>query len=72
MSVPSWKSTVTSTRPYLDTERSMRWFGNAQHLDLDGHRDAALDFLGRHAGRLHDDLDLRAGHVREGVDRQVA
>jgi len=27
MSVPSWKSTVTSTRPYLETERSIRWFG---------------------------------------------
>ena len=45
---------------------------NAEHLQLDRHDDARLDLLGRHARRLHDDLDLCRGHVREGVDRQLA
>ena len=46
--------------------------GNAEHLQLDRQDDARLNFLGRHARRFHDDLDLRRGHVREGVDRQRA
>jgi hypothetical protein len=45
---------------------------DAQHLDLDRHRDAALDLLGCHARRLHDDLHLRARHVGEGIDGQRA
>ena len=46
-------------------------FGDAQHLDLDGQRDAAFHLLGRHARGFHDDLDLRARHVGKRVDGQV-
>ena len=44
--------------------------GDTEHLDLDRHRDPAFDFLRRHAGSFHDDLDLSTRHVGEGVDRQ--
>ena len=45
---------------------------DAEHFLLDRHGEAGFDFLRRHAGRLQDDLDLRRGHIGEGVDRQAA
>ncbi len=47
-------------------------FRDAEHLDFNRHSNAAFDFFRGHPGRFHDDFDLRAGYVREGVDRQAA
>ena len=45
---------------------------NAGHLDLDRHRDLALDLLGAAARPLGDDLDVVVGDVGIGFDGQVA
>ena len=45
--------------------------GDTQHFLFDRRHYARLDLLRRHAGCLHDDLDLGRGHIRKGIDRQV-
>ena len=44
---------------------------NAEQLLLDRSGDPRFDLVGRHARGLHDDLDLRCGNVRKGIDRQA-
>ena len=48
-----------------------RHAGGAVQFPLQRHRDAPLDFLGRVAGQLRDDGDLRVGDVRVGLDRRL-
>ena len=43
---------------------------DAEHLQLDPFGDACLHLLGRHPRRLHDDLHLGGGDIREGIDRR--
>ena len=45
--------------------------GDAQHLHFDRDRNAGLDLFRGHARRFHDHLDLGAGDVGEGIDRQT-
>ncbi len=45
--------------------------GDAEHLQLERDGDARLHLGGSHARRLENDFDLRGGHVRKGVDREV-
>jgi hypothetical protein len=70
MSVPSTKSMVMSAMAYLAVERSTAG-RDAQHLCLDRGDHAAFDLLGRHAGRLEDDLHLGLRDVGIGIDRQA-
>ena len=53
-------------------ERRCVEVGNAGHLDLDRHRNLALNLFGAAAGPLRDDLDVVVGYVGIGFDGQVA
>ena len=50
----------------------MRKVGNAGHLNLDRHRDLALNFFSAAARPLGDDLNIVVGYVGIGFDGQVA
>jgi hypothetical protein len=64
------KSIVMSARVIGDRAQHVL-VGDAQHLHLDRRDHPAFHFLGRHARRLQDDLDLRGTDVRKRIDRQV-
>jgi hypothetical protein len=71
MSVPSSNTTVTTERPYFETERTCVHLRQAGHRALDRDADVLLDLHGRERGGGGDDLDLDVGDVGDRVDREL-
>ena len=71
MSVPSWKTTVTTEMPNLEIDRICSTLGSPLIAPSTGKESSDSTSSGEKRRRLRDDLDLHVGEVGHGVDRQV-